>query len=110
MSLKDKLIIPTREGYEFIEFDDILYCKAAGNRCEIQTSSRVIFVSRPLKSIEDKLPESHFFRIHQSYLVNIDKIVKYIKGTGGYIVVNNGHELKVAETRKKEVLQKMNIL
>ena len=109
MLQQDKLIIPTREGYEFIEFDDILYCEAAGNRCKVQTSFRVIHVSRPLKNIEEQLCENQFFRVHQSYLVNVNKVIKYIKGVGGYVVVTNGHELKVAETRKTEVLKKLQI-
>lgn len=110
MTQQNKLIIPTREGYEFIEPEDVLYCEAAGNRCKIQIESRIIHVAKPLKHIEQQLDKSLFIRVHQSYLVNINKIVKYIKGPGGYVVVENGHELKVSESRKTEVLQRLNVI
>ena len=105
-----KLIIPTREGYEFIDPDDILYCEADGNRCKVQTTDTVIKVSRPLKSIEEQLSDDRFFRIHQSFLVNLDQVTKYIRGTGGYLVMTCGHELKVAEARKMDVLRKLRII
>lgn len=110
MSRTDKLIIPTREGYEFIEADSILYCEANGNRCKIQTYSRTIQVSKPLKNIEKQLSEVLFFRVHQSFLVNVEEVTKYIKGKGGYVVLSNGCEIKIAESRREDVLRKLYII
>ena len=105
-----KLIIPTRDGFEFIEYDSILYGEAAGNSCKLKLEDRMIKVSKPLKSIESKLPSEQFMRVHQSFLVNIHTIVKYIKGNGGYVVLSDGTELKVAESKKREALQRLGVL
>jgi two-component system LytT family response regulator len=63
-----------------------------------------ILVSKTLKYFEDALSEHTFARIHKSYLVNVNEIIKYKKGKGGSVVISNGKELMVSASKKKDLL------
>jgi len=61
-------------------------------------------VSKTLKYFEDALSEFAFARIHKSYLVNVNEVVKYRKGKGGSVVLSSGKELLVSASKKKQFL------
>nr|WP_309484641.1 LytTR family DNA-binding domain-containing protein [Winogradskyella sp. KYW1333] len=54
--------------------------------------------------MEEGLKDGNFARVHKSYLVNINEIVKYVKGEGGSAMLSNGKELMVLASRKSELL------
>lgn len=100
-----KITIPQLDGFEVINTSDILYCKADDNYTEIHlnTNKRKI-VSKTLKYFEDILIDSSFARVHKSYLVNVNEVVKYVKGKGGSVVLSNGKEIMVSASKKSELL------
>ncbi|HLT34577.1 MAG TPA: LytTR family DNA-binding domain-containing protein, partial [Aquaticitalea sp.] len=61
-------------------------------------------VSKTLKYFEDALNDANFARVHKSYLVNVNEIVKYLKGKGGSVVLSNGKEIMVSASKKAELL------
>jgi two-component system LytT family response regulator len=63
--------------------------------------------TRTIKEYELLLPESIFCRIHNSFIINLQKIQKYQKGRGGYVVMEDGSEIEVATRRRQEFLQKL---
>lgn len=100
-----KIIIPQQNGFEVLETKNILYCKADDNYTEIYLKdNRKRLVSKTLKFIETALSEANFARVHKSYLVNVDEIVKYLKGKGGSIVLSNGKEIMVSASKKADLL------
>ena len=100
-----KITLPQQDGFEVINTEDILYCKADDNYTEIYlTNNKKKVVSKTLKYIEASLSDSHFARVHKSYLVNVNEIKKYIKGKGGSVVLSNGQEVMVSASRKAELL------
>ncbi|SFN53657.1 two component transcriptional regulator, LytTR family [Bizionia echini] len=100
-----KITIPQHDGFEVINTVDILYCKADDNYTEIfLTNKKKKLVSKTLKYFEDALMDSHFSRVHKSYLVNVNEIVKYVKGKGGSVVLSNGKQVSVSASRKAELL------
>ncbi|MEO7394373.1 MAG: LytTR family DNA-binding domain-containing protein, partial [Chitinophagaceae bacterium] len=66
-----------------------------------------IVVSRTLKDIEEILEDYPFFRIHHSYLVNINEINKYVKGEGGYVVMSDGSKVDVSRSKKELLLKRL---
>ncbi|HEY1870260.1 MAG TPA: LytTR family DNA-binding domain-containing protein [Chitinophagaceae bacterium] len=59
--------------------------------------------------MEEQLEEfSSFFRIHHSYIVNLNEANKYIRGDGGYLVMNNSTTINVPRSRKALLLKKFN--
>lgn len=105
-SLK-KIAIPNMEGFKLIDIDDISYCEADDNYTHIHLKNKhKITASRTLKDIQNLLTDyTHFFRIHNSYLINLHEVNQYIKGEGGHVVMNDGAQLGVSRN-KKEALMK----
>ncbi|GAB5565471.1 MAG: LytTR family DNA-binding domain-containing protein [Winogradskyella sp.] len=100
-----KITIPQQDGFEVIHTSDILFCKADDNYTEIYlNTNRKKLVSKTLKYIEESLKDANFARVHKSYLVNVDEVVKYVKGKGGSVVLSNGKEIMVSASKKSELL------
>ena len=103
-SIEGKISIGTQDGFDLIEIQEILYCKADDNYTEIHLKEERKIVSKTLKHFETTLRDYGFARIHKSFLVNINYIQKYRKGKGGSVILSNGKELAVSPGRKKELL------
>jgi two-component system LytT family response regulator len=99
-----KITLPQQDGFQILNVADILYCKADDNYTEIYLENKKILVSKTLKYFEEALTKFAFARIHKSYLVNVNEVVKYRKGKGGSVVVSNGKELLVSASKKKDFL------
>jgi two-component system LytT family response regulator len=95
----------TNNGLVFAETQDILRLETYGNYCFVFLSNgERHLISRNLKDFEDILPETTFFRVHQSHIVNMSCVRKFIKDDGGYTVMTDGSKIPVARRRKEEFL------
>jgi two-component system, LytTR family, response regulator len=104
-AINGKITIPTQSGFEIINTSDILYCKADDNYTEIYlNTNKKKLVSKTLKYFEDALNDSNFARVHKSYLINVNEIVKYNKGKGGSVELSNGKEIMVSASKKSDLL------
>ncbi|WP_420551484.1 LytR/AlgR family response regulator transcription factor [Tenacibaculum aiptasiae] len=99
-----KITIPQQDGFEVIDINDIQFCKADDNYTEIHFLNSKKLVSKTLKYFEELLKESSFARVHKSYLVNVNMIVKYKKGKGGSVILSNGQEIMVSSSKKANLL------
>jgi len=103
--LSDKLAISTTEDIELVKHADIVYAKASNNYTEIHTKDgNMRLVSKTLKFVSAQLPEKTFFRIHKSYLVNLNHIEKYRKSDGGMLIMSDETEIPVSSDKKEELL------
>jgi two-component system LytT family response regulator len=101
----NKIAVPTADGLLFVNAQDIIYCQGQGNYTELyMTNGPVITSSHTLKTYEDMLAGHHFFRVHRSYLINLDHIKLYRRGEGGVAVMSNGDEVEVARRSKPDFL------
>ena len=101
----EKIALPSSQGLIFHDIHDIVRCEAQRGYTYIYLKSgQKIVSSRNIKEFEDMLPEHLFFRIHNSHLVNLNFISKYLKGRGGNIEMADGTVLEVATRRKDELL------
>ncbi len=98
--------LPTPEGLEFIKIDQILYAKADSNYSKIfLKDGNVVMLTRTLKQVEELVHGLNFFRTHQSYLVNLDYIKKYVKGQGGYLILERGLQVPVSRAAKSKLME-----
>ena len=105
-----KLALPTLEGLVFINVDDIIYCEASSNYTTFfLVGGQKHIVSKTLKEYDDLLSDRNFFRIHNTYLVNIKAIKKYVKGDGGYVIMDNDISLDVSKRKKEAFLIKIGV-
>jgi len=104
-SINERITIPTQEGFEVLEIQDILYCQADDNYTHLYLKNdKKKLVSKTLKYFDEILKQSNFARIHKSYLVNVNCIVNYKKGKGGSVLLSTGKELSVSSSKKGELL------
>jgi two-component system, LytTR family, response regulator len=110
MGLKPKIPISSLNGVELIEVDQIIRCESDGNYTTIVLHQRKITVSKTLKEIEKQLIDfPFFFRLHNSHLVNLNQVVKYIRGEGGSVILSNQEEIGVSRSKKMELLEVLGI-
>lgn len=104
-NIEGKITIPQLDGFEILNTSDIMYCKADDNYTEIYlNNNKKKLVSKTLKYFEEALNNTNFARVHKSYLVNVNEVVKYVKGKGGSVVLSNGKEIIVSASKKSELL------
>ncbi len=103
-----KLALPTTDGLIFVKVKSVLYCEASSNYTEItMEDSKKYIVSRTLKEYEDLLSDQDFFRVHHSTLINLNAIKKYVRGDGGYVIMNNDKSLDVSKRKKEAFLSRI---
>jgi len=103
-----KLALPTLDGLIFVKIVDIIYCEASSNYTQIFThDGKKHVVSRTLKEYEELLADHDFFRIHNSFLINLNSIKKYVRGEGGYVIMTNDVSLDVSKRKKGAFLSKL---
>jgi two-component system, LytTR family, response regulator len=101
----DKIPLSTTNGLVFVKIADIMYCESSGNYTHFfLCDEKKIVVSRQLGEYEKLLPANNFTRIHDKYIINLNYIKEYIKGSGGEVVLENGKEIPVATRRKEDFL------
>lgn len=102
----NKICLATSDGFEFIEINDILYCKAEGSYTKfILKNNESLLVSKHLKEYENMLLEQDFMRVHNSFLINLKEVKKYIKSDGGYIIMNNNDTVSISRSKKEDFIQ-----
>jgi two-component system LytT family response regulator len=101
-----KLALPTQQGIQMVKINDIIRIEADGNYAKIYlVNAESVFVSKQLKVFENWLEGLSFFRVHHSHIINLNYLQKYIKGDGGSVIMDNGHEVEVSRRRKDEFLK-----
>ncbi len=105
---QQKLGIPTLTGLSFVAISDIIRLESQGHYTSIflRNGERVM-TTRNIKEYEDLLPAAIFYRIHNSHIINLQKIEKYQKGRGGYVIMEDGSSIEVASRRRQDFLDRL---
>ena len=103
-----RIALPTMQGLEFVPVDSIISCSSSNNYTEfLLKDKKKLLVSRTLKEVEDMLAEHSFLRVHNSHVVNLNAITRYVKGEGGYLVMTDASSVDVSRSRKELLMQKL---
>jgi two-component system LytT family response regulator len=106
-----KIAVPTFDGLQMISAEEIVKCTADESYTHITlTNGSKLVVSRILKEFEDLLSDYNFFRVHNSSLINLAHVKKYVKGEGGYVIMCDDETVEVSRRKKNELLNKLSIL
>ena len=102
-----KIAIPTSDGFELVAADQILRCEAQDTYTNffLKNKSRIL-ACRSLKEVESQLQVfPYFLRIHNSYIVNLNEVTRYIRGDGGYVLMSDGSSVSVSRSRKDALMK-----
>lgn len=98
--------LSTAEGMEFVPIVTVLRLEASGAYTLFYLKDkRKIMVSRNLKEYETLLTDHGFFRIHNSHIVNLKEVKKFLKTDGGYAMMNDDTLIAISPKKKEQFLQ-----
>lgn len=104
--LTHKIALPVGDAMQFMEPDEIIRCESDSNYTHIfLANGKKITMAKTLKEVEENISGAPFFRIHQSHLVNMNHIGKYIKGDNAYVVMKDGTQIGVSRNKKEAFLE-----
>ena len=104
---KKRITINTDGKLLFLDVDDIIYIESDGNYSTLfLQDQKKIVLTKKLKEVDAILPEHYFFRIHNSYIINLNKIKAFVKNEG-YVIMDSNHKIPVARQRKSDFLEKL---
>lgn len=101
----DRIALPTMEGLQILQSEEIYYCESDGGYTHFfLTSGKAVLISKTLKEVEDVLESKGFCRVHHGYLINVRYVQKYIRGDGGEVIMANNKNIPVSRNKKQEFL------
>ncbi|SDW06703.1 two component transcriptional regulator, LytTR family [Lutibacter oricola] len=104
----DKINISADGKVYLLEKEDVIMLKSDKSYTTIfLKSEQQILVSKTLKEVEKKFQFSEFYRVHNSYLVNLNHVKEYMKGLGGELIMTNGLTASISRNRKAELFKKL---
>jgi two-component system LytT family response regulator len=103
-TIATKIIIPSVDSHSFVHTNDIVCCNANANYTNVYTTQgEKITSTKSLKEFDETLGNTHFFRCHKSWLINLNEIKKYLKNEN-QIVMRNDILVEVSFRKKEEFL------
>ena len=107
-SLIHRIAIPTVEGLIMLPIKDIIYCEANSSYTIIHLVKKEKIVSaKTLKEYEELLEAHNFYRVHNSHLINLSFVEKYVKGDGGYVIMTDQSTIGVSRGRKESFVARL---
>lgn len=104
----EKMSISALDGIYFINIKDIIRCEAEDNYTHIHLKAgERITASKTIKAYEEMLSGVSFYRVHKSHLINLNYMRKFVKGDGGYLVMDDGKKIEVSRRRRPAFMEQM---
>ena len=100
------ITISNIDKVNFVKNEEILYCKSTGRYTEFYlTDKRKLVASKSLGEYEELFDPKSFFRIHRSFIVNLNYITNINKKAGNYCELTNGQSLPISRRRMESLIQ-----
>lgn len=101
-----RIALTHNDGLIFVPTAEIVFCEAESNYTKVHLADgKKIMVSKVLKDLDEALAGPDFYRVHSSFLININRIKKFIRGEGGYLVMDNDAMVSISRSRKQEFME-----
>lgn len=89
------------DSYQRINWKDILYVEAMQNYLKLYLKDKSFVIHQTMISLAETLPKDQFYRVHNSYLVNVNCIESI---SGSRLFINN-QEIPISKHRKETFLK-----
>lgn len=104
----EKMSISAIDGIYFVNIKDIVRLEAEDNYTHIfLDNGEKITASRTIKAYEDMLASVNFYRVHKRHVINLNFMRKFVKGDGGYLVMDDGMQIEVSRRRRPAFMEQM---
>lgn len=102
----EKIALPTFYGFQMERISDIIYFEADENYTKVHTvPGKILMISRSIGDLEKVISPNTFFRIHRSYIVNLNFVKAFNRNDGYFVTMENGAKLDVAARRKDDLIK-----
>lgn len=102
-----KILLQCADTIYFATISEIVHCQSDNNYTNVfLNNGDKILISKTIKEFEQLLPNTQFFRTHQSHIVNLSYI-NQIKKRTYQIILKNGDTIQLATRKKEELLNVM---
>jgi two-component system LytT family response regulator len=103
-----KMSISALDGIYFVNIKDIVRFEAEDNYTHIflQSEERIT-ASKTIKAYEDMLTPFNFYRVHKRHVINLNYMRKFVKGDGGYLIMDDGMKIEVSRRRRPAFMEQM---
>lgn len=104
----EKMSISALDGIYFVNLRDIVRFEAEDNYTHIfLKSGDKITASKTIKAYEEMLQGLNFYRVHKRHVINLNYMRKFVKGDGGYLVMDDGKKIDVSRRRRPSFMEQM---
>ncbi len=103
-----KMSIPALDGIYFVNIKDIVRFEAEDNYTHIyMADGDRITASKTIKAYEDLLAPFNFYRVHKRHVINLNYMRKFVKGDGGYLIMDDEIRIEVSRRRRAAFMEQM---
>ncbi len=103
-----KMSISALDGIYFVNIRDIVRFEAEDNYTHIYLNSgERITASKTIKAYEDLLAPFNFYRVHKRHVINLNYMRKFVKGDGGYLIMDDDIKIEVSRRRRPAFMEQM---
>jgi len=107
----EKISISATDSIYFRSIRDIIRCEAEDNYTHIYLKGgEKITASKTIKFYQDMLANYNFYRVHKSHLINLNFMREFVKGDGGYLVMDDKKQIEVSRRRRPAFMVRINNL
>ncbi|WP_411896161.1 LytR/AlgR family response regulator transcription factor [Winogradskyella sp. A2] len=94
-----------KSGHEHIRIipKEIIYIMADSDYTEIHFNNKKVISAEPLRHWENQLSNTMFYRIHKSFIINTNKIIKI---SGNEVFLQNNVIVPIGRTFKNDFIKK----
>lgn len=107
----ERIGVEMRGQMRIVPVARIDFITASGSYAELHVDDDTFLVREQMQTLEERLDPDHFFRIHRSTIVQLDRIDALLYNAGGDYAVRllDGRHLRVSRSRWEALSQRLGI-
>ncbi|MBA3681578.1 MAG: response regulator transcription factor [Bacteroidetes bacterium] len=108
---KDKILVISKAGIESLDITEIICLESQSNYTKIYlNNSQTIISTKTLKEFDIMLcaTDQNFMRVHHSYIINLQKVARFLPGQDNVIMSDN-QKIPVSKRRKEQFFKWLSV-
>lgn len=108
--LPSRIGISTLEGIIYRSVRDIIRLEAEQNytKFSLANEQKMILASVNIGEYESQFePYREFMRVHRSHIINLTYVERFVKGEGGYLIMQDNSKISVSRRMREELLVRL---
>lgn len=107
--LSTRIAVPSRDGLNMVRHEDIMYLEASDSYTTVhQKDGKRLISSKHIRVFEDSLSPKKFFRVHKTFIINLEHLKGFSRGEGNMALLSNGTLIPVSRRRLPDFLALIN--